>query len=415
MLLRSKNPFLQAFRGQANNILNIFKGLPLTTPPFSSMTLDLDDVAIARHLLKAPETWHDESRVKDYEKRFAQWNGSKSAFAFMSGRVALSACIYGLGLKRNDEVIFPGFTSRSVANALKFEGIIPVYTDIELDTFGLDADKIEERLTTRTRAILMHHLYGLVCRDYEKIIALAKRYNLKVIEDCAHATGAEYKGIKVGNLGDAAIYSSENSKVFNTITGGLATTNSKKVAEGIGEYYDNASIPDDEMIKTQLGSVVLNYFKYAAPQQWWRKDAAQILYGKDKIILLTKEEEMGIKSNDYGQKMPGAIAEIGINQLGKIDRYNKLRRQTAKRWDKWCEENGYKKPLVVPDSEPVFLRYPVLVEDEKKATRRWSVKELGIHLGNWFSVNRQTISAHDEGCVNAGIAIRKCVDFPTLT
>jgi perosamine synthetase len=201
-------------RDQARNLRNIICSRPLMTPSLGSMTLDQDDVDIASAWLHNRERWGEGEIVSRYEFEFGCWNGSKHAFAFMSGREALSACIHALGLQAGDEVILPGYTCIVVPNAFHYAGVKTVYSDIELETYGLHVAQLEAKITVKTRAILVRHLYGLVCRDYEAILDLARCHGLKVIEDCAHSTGAEYKRLKVGNRGDVAFYSSEQSKVF---------------------------------------------------------------------------------------------------------------------------------------------------------------------------------------------------------
>src|SRR3989304_4500748 len=131
----------------------------------------------------------------------ARGNVSRHAFAFLGGRVALSACIHALGLAPGDEVILPGYTCVVVPNAFHYAGVRTVYADIELETYGLDAARAEEKITPNTRAILLHHMYGLVCRDYEDILALARRRGIRVIEDCAQSTGAGFGCAKGGDRG----------------------------------------------------------------------------------------------------------------------------------------------------------------------------------------------------------------------
>ena len=399
---------------QAKNIVKLFLGYPLTTPSLGSVTLDHDDLLIAKSQLRNKENWFNPNTVREYESAFAKWNGSKCAFAFMGGRVALSACIYALNFKSGDEVILPGYTCVVVPNAFHFAGVKTIYSDIELDTYGLEASLIEEKITPKTKAILLHHLYGLVCRDYEKIIKIARKHKLYVIEDCSQSTGAVFKNRKVGNLGDVAIYSSEQSKVFTTIQGGMAVTNDDLLAERLKEYYDQAGYPDAELIDKQLHSVMINYYLYKDSQRWWKGELIRLLYRNKIIISTTKEEEQGIKPSYYGKKMPSAIAAIGLNQLKKIDSYNEQRRQTARKWDKWCENNKYKKPLIIQNSVPIYLRYPVMVEPEKKSDTSWAYKELTVSLGVWFVSNIHPATWRVEGCPNADRAVKQCVNFPGL-
>lgn len=399
---------------QAVNLKKAVTGRPLTTPSLGSMTLDRDDVKLAKEWLRNKEQWHNTEIIKKYESEFARWNGSKYAFAAMGGRVALSACIYALDLKPGDEVILPGYTCIVVPNAFHYEGVKTVYADIELDTYGLDVHQIERKITARTKAIVLHHLYGLVCREYEAILALAKQRGLYVIEDCAHATGAVYKGKKVGNYGDVAFYSSEQSKIFNTIQGGIVVTNNDALGEKLRRYFDKAPYPDAELVEKQLFNVILNFYQYKHPQRWWRADIVKAVYG-NKILVSTSDEEMkGIRPAHYGRKMPAPIAALGMNQLRKIDRYNDLRRQSAGRWDAWCEKHGYKKPMVIEDSIPVFLRYPVIVEPGKKSDTVWALTEMNIDLGVWFVSNVHPAPISVPDCPNADIAVRQCINFPCL-
>ncbi|KAI9132383.1 DegT/DnrJ/EryC1/StrS aminotransferase family protein [Acaryochloris sp. CCMEE 5410] len=377
------------------------------------MTLDEDDVVLAKALISNPSSWDEKKIISQYEMEFSRWNNSKFAFAFMSGRVSLSACIYALNLQPGDEVILPAYTCVVVPNAFYFAGIKPVYCDIELETYGLDVNEVKAHITPRVRAILLHHLYGLVCRDYHAILDLAKCYSLSVIEDCCHATGAKYRGEKVGNLGDVAFYSSEQSKIFNTIQGGFSTTNNLELANKMKEYYNCAAYPDSVWIQKQLYNVLLNFYECKHPKKWILRDIIQLRYGHKRLLSTTAEEEKGIRPKHYGCKMPAPIAAIGSNQIKKLDYYNSRRRETAKYWDIWCENNNYTKPVVIDNSVPVYLRYPVLVEPFKKQNRSWANKQLGVDLGIWFASNIHP-SKNIKGFPKADKAVECCINLPCL-
>lgn len=398
---------------QIKNLLKLLIGRPITTPSLASMTLDYDDVALAKSWLNKRYNWSDNKIVSQYEQEFAKWNDSKYAFAFMGGRVALSACIYALNLQPGDEVILPGYTCVVVPNAFHYVEVKTVYCDIELDTYGLDANKIESLITTNTRAILLQHLFGLVCRDYEDILYLAKKHSLKVIEDCAHSTGAEYRGQKVGNRGDLAFYSSERSKIFNTIQGGIAITNNDKLGKRLKEYYNKASLPDAERIEKLLLNIISDFRRYKHPLRLLFKGIYKFSYSDKILISTSREEEQGIRPTYYGCKMPTPVAAIGLNQLKKIDYYNERRREKAKYWDNWCEKKGYKKPVTIDKSISVYLRYPVLVEPEKKQNVSWAIKELEILPGLWFVSNIHP-SKFIWGCSNANKAVKQCINLPSL-
>jgi perosamine synthetase len=409
--------FKEARRIAENQIRNFGKamaGKPLVMPSLGSMTLDRDDVEIARAWLNDRSRWRDPAVTEQFTAEFARWNGSRHVFAFWGGRVALSACIYALGLAPGEEVILPGYTCVVVPNAFHYAGIRTVYVDIELDTYGLDVARVEENINPNTRAILLHHLYGLVCRDYEDILALARRHRLRVIEDCAQSTGAEYRGQKVGNMGDVGFYSCEQSKVLNTVMGGIAVTNDDSLGVRLKDYFDRAPLLREEWIDRQLHTLFLNYYRYKHPHRWLLEDWAQRRYGNKEIISTTPEEERGVRPAHYGCKMPAPVAAVGLNQMKKIDAYNERRRRAAQKWDHWCEENGYQKPLVLEGSVPVFLRYPVMVEPERKADLSWAEEPLHVTPGVWFISNIHPVPTRVDGCPNADRAVRECINFPCL-
>ncbi|RJQ32859.1 MAG: aminotransferase class I/II-fold pyridoxal phosphate-dependent enzyme [Actinobacteria bacterium] len=397
---------------QFRSLMRIAKRQTPAVPSFLSMTLDYDDVSIAKQMLSKQPNWYDEKIVKKFENTFARWNGSKYAFAFIQGRVALSAAIYALQIKPEDEVIIPAYTCISVMNSLAFDKINIVYCDIELDTFGLDVNRLKEKITNKTKAIILHHLYGLVCRDYEAIISLAKKCNIRVIEDCTHSTGAKYNGIRVGNRGDISFYSSGASKVFNTIAGGIVATNDASLAAGLEQYYDKTPFPDLASVKKHLRNIILDYYQYKHHLSWLWGDFVELLFGRARVAMSTEDEKNGVKPSLYRQRMPAALALIGLNQLKKIDKYNQIRRKNANRWDLWAKNNGYKKPLIVKGSVPVFLMYPLLVEPKKKQIRSWGPKKLGVEIGIVFGENCYTKKI--KGCPNTDTVINQVINLPTL-
>jgi len=399
---------------QVKNVAKLVIGRRVSIIPLVSMTLDGDDVDIARSWLDDQSRWLDESTVREYEAAFRAWNGSRHAFAFMGGRAALSACIYSLDLGVGDEVIVPAYTCVVVANAFNFARVTPVYADIELETYGLNVRDVETRITHRTKAILLHHLYGLVCRDYEQILELAKSKGLKVIEDCAHATGATYRGIKVGNRGDVAFYSSERSKVFNTILGGVAITNDDDIAVRFKRYCEAAPKLDECFVRNLLKNISLDYYQFKHPYRWVLGELSEIRLDAPPIISTTSEEVSGIRPLQYGARMPSPVAALGINQLKKVDVYNERRREQAKVWDGWCRLRGYEVPTVLPESVPVFLRYPVLVDPSVKRNPHSIRDELGVEVGVWFVSHLHPARDELVGFKEADYAVERCINLPTI-
>ncbi len=387
-------------------------GHPANAFALGAGTLDEDDVRIAHDEMARDA--HDPAVVARFEAEFAAWNGSKSAFAFASGRESLSAIIHALGLSAGDEVVMPGYTCVVVANAFVFAGVTPVYADIELDTYGLDAAGLERAMTPRTRAILIQHLYGLVCRDYQALLDFARARGVAVVEDCAQATGAAWNGVRVGSRADAAFYSLEQSKVLTTFQGGVAVSARDDVAARLAEFHARAPLPSAERTRQVLQNLVMNYRVFKSRDRWWRGDWVRLHEGGRRIETTTSGEERGEKPAAYGMRMPSAWASVASNQLRKVDFYNARRREHAARWDAWCDENGFARATVVPGSTPVFLRYPVLATPERKRDRAWARRELDVELGVWFVSHLHPSTRAVSGCPRAADAIARCINFPTL-
>lgn len=169
--------------------------------------------------------------VEAFEQEVAAYLGVKHAIGVNSGTDALVISLRALGIGPGDEVITTPFTFFATAEAISMVGATPVFVDIDPQTFNIDPNLIEPAITERTKAILPVHLYGQAA-DMDPILALARRYNLKVVEDVAQAFGGEYKRRKLGTLGDAAAFSFFPSKNLGGFgDGGLVTTNDDGVAE----------------------------------------------------------------------------------------------------------------------------------------------------------------------------------------
>lgn len=403
-------------RNQFANARYLLAGDNLMTPPLVASTTDADDLSLAWALLQERGEWFSDSAVGDFERKFAAWNGSKYAFAFMGGRVALSAAIEAIGLKAGDEVVVPGYTCIVVANSFRYAGVNVRYADIELDTFGLDAASFRLQISPSTKAVVVQHLYGLVCRDYEEILAIAKQNGLKVIEDCAHASGARFRDVKVGNRGDVAFYSSEHSKAFSTVQGGVVVTNDDVIAANLRQLYEQSPYPTELHVEALLYNVILDYFREKHKYRFVTGDIVYLLQGHRMLISTTRDEIAGVKPSGYGARMPSAVARLGINQLAKLDSYNRKRRQAARLWGDWCDSNGYKRPVVIPGSEPIWLRYPVLVEPERKVGSSWYLNGQRIAPGVWFvgKLHPAEIPADLCSCPRADEAVARCINFPTL-
>jgi dTDP-4-amino-4,6-dideoxygalactose transaminase len=165
--------------------------------------------------------------VREFEKRTARYLGVKHCVAVSTCTSGLMLVMKGLGLK--GEVILPSFTFSASGHPLMWSGLTPVFAEIKKGTYELDPKSVEKLITKKTSAILATHVFGVPC-DIEPLKKLAKKHNLKLIFDAAHAFGSSYKGVKVGNFGDAEVFSCSPTKVLTTGEGGIVATNNAAFA-----------------------------------------------------------------------------------------------------------------------------------------------------------------------------------------
>lgn len=201
--------------------------VPFGTVSITDKAKQLIDVAIA-------EKWLTKGKyVKEFEDKFAALFGVKYGIAVSSGTDAdaiACAVLYDFGAKRGDEIIIPALTFVATGNAVLQAGFKPVFVDVNRDTLNIDPTKIEAAITPRTRAIMPVHLMGKPAA-MDEIMAIAKKHKLYVIEDAAEAHGAEYKGQKIGSMGDMACFSLYAAHIVTTIEGGILITDNEQMAK----------------------------------------------------------------------------------------------------------------------------------------------------------------------------------------
>ena len=190
--------------------------------------------------------------VARFENEFSNYIGRDHGIAVSNGSAALDVAIRALNLEKGSEVILPTFTIISPAQSIVNEGLVPVLVDSDLDTWNMDVNLIEEKITSKTRAILVVHIYGLPV-DMDKVLALAKTYDLKIIEDAAEMHGQEYYNKKCGGFGDISIFSFYPNKHITTGEGGMILTNDDQLAKRCRELKNLCFKPGRRFVHDELG------------------------------------------------------------------------------------------------------------------------------------------------------------------
>lgn len=187
-----------------------------------------------------------------FEKTFAKFCGTKYAALVNSGTTALHIAVAALGIGESDEVLVQSFTNMATFFAVLYEGARPVPIDSEPDTLNIDPKLLEKKITKRTKAIIVVHLYGHPV-DMDPVMRIAKKHKLYVIEDAAEAHGATYKGRKIGSIGDIGCFSFYSNKIITTGEGGAVTSNNKKLIERVKLLKNLAFGEHDKFMHQALG------------------------------------------------------------------------------------------------------------------------------------------------------------------
>lgn len=212
--------------------------LNTTFAPWPSFTAEEAD-AIHRVLLSNRVNYWTGSECREFEKEFAAWCDTRHAIALANGTLALDLALKALGVGMGDEVVVTPRTFIASISCVVNAGAIPVFTDVEPDSGNISADTIAQVLTPKTKAVICVHLAGWPC-DMDPIMTLANSHGLKVIEDCAQAHGASYKGRPVGGIGDIGAWSFCQDKIMTTGgEGGMVTTNNEALWRSMWSYKDH--------------------------------------------------------------------------------------------------------------------------------------------------------------------------------
>ena len=264
------------------------------------------------------------TKIKEFEKKFSDKIGTKFGVAFNSASSALHAAVVSVGVRPEEEVIVPPLTFTSTATSSLMHNAIPVFCDVKDDTYCLDPSKIENVVTPLTKAIVPVHLFGHPC-DMDELLYFADKHDLKVIEDCAQAPGAKYKGKTVGTLGDCGIFSFQESKNIMTGEGGMLLT-------------DNEDIANMARMIRNHGEVILPSLKKRT----------------------YRSEFLG-----WGYRMTELEAALGVAQVPKLDYLNNERKKLAKYLEIEINKIDGLSHTVSPDVEPVYYVFGFLFDESK--------------------------------------------------
>ena len=313
--------------------------------------------------------------IAEYENRFAEYHGMKHALTASFGRMAFFYILRALNLPPGSEIIFPALTFWVIPEIARRAGLQPVFVDVDAATFNIDASKIEPAISDKTRAIVPTHLYGQPC-EMTEIMRIAEKHNLSVIEDCAQAAGASYRGRKVGTFGNAAFFSFQLLKGINTYGGGMALTNDSALSESISAQARSEPLQSTgDLIKRLTTGIVARSLVSPKGFTVWGFPigAAASLVGNADYSKHIWEKIRPLDSfpRVYRQRYSNVQAIIGLRSLAKLDEFNGKSRAHASIYTRGLADcRAVQTPPVIPEAEHVYYQYCVYTSDPARVKRR---------------------------------------------
>ncbi|MBE7060502.1 MAG: DegT/DnrJ/EryC1/StrS family aminotransferase [Ruminococcaceae bacterium] len=286
-------------------------------------------------------------KVNEFEDKLQEYIGEgRKAIAVNTGTSALHIALDSINIKYGDEVILPSFTFVATAQAISCCGGKPVFCDVNKDTMLMDIDDVKRKITPKTKAIIPVHYAGAIC-DMDALLELKEQYNIRIIEDAAHAIGSVYKGKKVGSFGDITCFSFDSIKVMTCGEGGAVVTGDAELAEII-------------MKKRLLGIDRKSMHTKDWKKRSWIYD---------------------VPFNGYRYHMSNINAAIGVAQLSKIDKFIKRRREICKLYlSELSNVNGIQLPVCDFDNIAPFM-FVIRVDNNKRDALKQYLMEHDIESG----------------------------------
>jgi UDP-4-amino-4,6-dideoxy-N-acetyl-beta-L-altrosamine transaminase len=309
--------------------------------PYGHQWIDSSDIKEVVKVLKSD--WLTQGpKIEEFEKAVAKYCGAKYGVAVSSGTAALYSAYKAAGIKPGDEVITTPLTFAATANTIVFCGAKPVFVDIDPDSLNINPELIERLITKKTKAIASVDFAGHPC-NYDKILKIAKKHKLLVIEDASHALGAKYKNRKIGGIADMTILSFHPVKHIATGEGGMVLTNNKNFYEKLKTLRNHGIIRNPKKSK------------------WYYE----------------------IKEPSFNYRITDIQCALGLSQLKKIDKFLKIRRNIAEKYNKAFKDI---KEIIIP-KEKKYVKsawhiYPIQVKasDRKKIFEKLQKTGIGCQV-----------------------------------
>jgi dTDP-4-amino-4,6-dideoxygalactose transaminase len=302
---------------------------------------------------------------------------------YWKGRVGLFALLKAIGIEKGDEVIIPAFTCVVVPNAIIYLEAKPIYVDIKKETNNTTLENIKEKITGKTKCIVIQNTFGL-SSEIEEIVEFAKEKNIFTVEDCTHGFGGTYNGKPNGVFADASFFSTQWNKPFSTGIGGFVYINDEKISQQLSLINENLALPSLKE-KLMLGILIKARKFLLNPTTYWTLLKMYRFLSKKGIVVGSSsgEEITSVKMpKNYFKAFSKTQAKEGLKGLKKLDNLLETRKENGLLFNQFLKKNG--KTFVKEElySNHSFLKFPILVRD--RDVFKTKAEKSSINLGDWF-------------------------------
>lgn len=375
-----------------------------------------DDVRLAWRILLSPWLWRRAEVVPAVEQKLAR-RFNRKALLVSSGRAALYRTLAAYGIGAGDEVIIQAFTCLAVPASVQWTGAKPVYADIDSRTYNLNPADVRQKITPRTRAIIVQHTFGIP-GPIDELRQLAQEHNLKLIEDLAHSLGGQYRGQMLGTFAHAAILSFGRDKTISSVFGGAIISGDEEMMARAYRQQSDLPYPPLWWVKQQLLHPVL--MSFVIPLYFTARLGQAALVAAQKLhflsLAVTSSEKRGLKPPFIEWRFSPALAYLLDRQLDKLDNFTARRRSIAKRYYQAIKDLPDQTPFI---NDANYLRVPLKVVD-KPAILKAAMAD-HIVLGDWYEqpVTPSATTAHNASlyapgsCRQAENVAKHVINLPT--
>ncbi len=381
--------------------------------PNSSTT----DLIISLRYVLLPWNWfrlRTGDAVTRSEIAFKEYLDVKNAIMLDSGRTALQKALEALEIKSGDEILVQGYTCMVVSNAIIWAGGKPIYVDVN-DNYNMNPADLEKKITKKSKVLIIQHTFGFPAQ-LDELLAIAKKHNLKIIEDCAHSLGATYKKKYTGTFGDIGMFSFGTDKIISSIRGGALITNDQQLAQTLISIKNKLPVPPRKKVFQYL--LTIPFFAIGKPLYNIKIGKALLALTKKLNItgrIMYEKEKRGVHVPWFPAKMANAFGVLLLHQLKQINKLNTHRRDIAQIYHEMILKRHI---LPKRDDNHVYLRYTLSVKNPEKLNI--FMKQRAILLGNWYNT---IIAPHDcdiiaskykiGSCPHAEMLAKKSINLPT--